>query len=277
MKDTHLSFDERLAAALEAAEKEHQCRIGLSFRDDRLGLEYAWRGNELFHPASTMKVPVMIEVFRQAEAGAFKMDDTILVDPMFRSMIDDSEFECDAKEELTKRIGQPETILRLTELMIVVSDNLATNLVLRLVRPPRVTATMRELGARDGFVLRGVQDEKAFQAGISNRLTPNDLTTLMHAIETDQAAGTDSCAEMRRILLDQKYNDMIPAKLPEGTRVAHKTGNITRNFHDAAIVYTPTGSYCLTIMVEGITESKEAKEVSSSLARMVHDGRAALE
>ena len=266
-------FNNGLRSEIERLEKKHGCRIGVSFRDDEIPFEFGYRGNELFHAASTMKVPVMIEVFHNVEQGRMKLDDTVLLNPICQSMIDNSDFECDAEKYLTARLGQQETILKLTEQMIVVSDNLATNLLIRMVTPQRITATMRALGAKDGFVLRGVQDELAYRAGVSNKLTPNDLTTLMAAIADDKAGTPESCEAMREILFAQEHNTMIPAQLPAGTRVAHKTGSITKIRHDTAIVYTDKGRYVVTIMTDGIENEEESTALVADLSRRIYEGR----
>lgn len=263
-------------------EAELSCRIGLSMSDPSNGLRVEHRGDELFHPASTMKVPVMVEVFRRAEAGDWSMDEPVVVDPNFRSFLDDSPYVVDSGKYLATRIGQTETMLSLVEQMIVVSDNLATNLLIRRCGPARITGTMRQLGIKDGFVLRGVQDIPAFEAGLSNRMTPNGLTRLMEAIENGEAAGPASTEEMKRILLDQHFNDMIPRYLPEGVRVGHKTGSIKGHRHDTAIVYAPDGSYFLTIMVAECDAAGEdeagddpAKKAAAEIARLIHEERAA--
>jgi len=272
----HPSFSERLEAVVRAKESELGARFGVAFKDKDSDLSFSWRGDELFHPASTMKVPVMIEVFRQIDKGNFRLHDTIAVNTTFRSMIDGSPHEVPPGDEVAEFIGKRATVLFLTEQMIVVSDNTATNLLLELVRPQRVTATMRELGVRDGYVIRGVEDSEAFRAGISNRLTPDGLTRLMEAIDRDEAASPESCEEMRRILLGQRFKTQIPALLPEGTLVAHKTGSITGVRNDTGIVYAPFGTYYLTILSEGIEDSATAISAVAEISKLIYDERAAL-
>jgi len=269
-------FRKTVLVEIAKAEQKLGCRIGLYFKDKDLPLEAGHHADEWFHAASTMKVPVMIEVFRQAEQGRFKMTDTLLVDPIFHSMIDDSTFECEGYQYINSRIGQQETILKLTEQMIDVSDNLATNLLITLCDARKITGTARALGATTTLVLRCVMDIPAFDAGLSNRVSPRDLGILMEAIETNRAAGEESCREMRRILLAQEHREMIPARLPEGVRVAHKTGAIEGIQHDAAIVYAPFGTYYLVLMSDGLTDSKAGIAELARLSRFIYDERAKL-
>src|SRR6188474_96099 len=123
--------------------------------------------------------------------------------------------------------------------MITRSSNLATNSVIALVDAKRATQTLRTLGAQQMTVLRGVEDGKAYQKGLNNTATARDLATLLAAIERGQAASPASTKAMRSILLAQELNQEIPAGLPPGTPVAHKTGQISSVLHDAAIIYPP--------------------------------------
>jgi len=272
-EEAYRVFQENVLKAVQDKEKELDCRIALSFKDKTLSLQVEHLGEETFHAASTMKVPVMIEVFRQSEGDGLALDDPIVVDPIFHSMIDDSTFECDGREYITSRIGEEEPILKLIEQMIVVSDNLATNLLIEYCSSRKITATARALGAKTALVLRCVQDIPAYQAGVSNRLSAHDLTVLFEAIETNRAAGEASCAEMRRILLEQEYNDMIPAKLPDGVRVGHKTGAISGVRHDAGIVYAPSATYYLALLTDGLQQGNDGIETIAELSRLIYDER----
>jgi len=268
------SFEKTLNAAVQAAEKRHGCRIAVSLRDPLLeGGAYSYRGGELFHAASTMKVPVMIEVFRQADAGELSTSDTMKLDPVFRSMIDDSPYEVEAAKYLKKRPDEDVTILELVEQMIVVSDNLATNLLLTRARTQRVTAMMRHFGIEDGYVLRCLMDIPAYEAGVSNRMTADGLTRMMELIDTRQAASPASCEEMIRILEAQEYRDFIPAGVPPGIRVGNKTGTITANAHDTAIVWSPEGTYYLTIMTDGLRDKNDGAQIIAPISRLIFEER----
>jgi beta-lactamase class A len=154
--------------------------------------------------------------------------------------------------------------------MIVRSSNLATNELIELVSAASVTATARELGAERLSVLRGVEDQKAFDKGMINTTTSRDLAILLAGIENGKVLSGGSSAVMREILLAQEFNDKIPAGLPAGTRVAHKTGEITAVSHDAAIVY-PGGRkpYVLVVLTKGVRESAQSSALIADISRMV--------
>ena len=202
--------------------------------------------DEEFHAASTMKTPVMIELYKQAAQGLFTMQDSIVVKNEFKSIVDGSPYSMDigedSQEGLYGKVGNKATLYDLMYEMIILSSNLATNILIDLVDSKKVTATMRELGALKIEILRGVEDQKAFDQGLSNSTTAKDLMIILKAIAEGKAV--ESVADnttMIDILKDQKWNDMIPLLLPPKVEVAHKTGSITGVHHDSAIVYLPDG------------------------------------
>jgi beta-lactamase class A len=232
--------------------------------------------DESMHAASTMKVPVMIELFRQVDARGLSLDQKILLVNQFGSIVDGSLYSLNSSDDsdstVYNLVGQRVTVRDLMYHMITRSSNLATNALIALVGAQRTTAAMRSLGANRIQVLRGVEDEKAYERGMNNTTTARDLATIMEAIQENRAASPESCEEMRQILLHQEFNDEIPAGLPPGTPVAHKTGQITAHLHDAAIVYPRgTGPYVLVILTRGIPDEKVARSLMADISRMVYE------
>jgi len=170
-----------------------------------------------------------------------------------------------------RRIGQRVAIRSLIDHMITRSSNLATNALIELVGAKNSDSTAHLLGARNIRVLRGVEDGKAFAAGLNNTTSARDLAVLLEAIERGRAATPESCSAMRDILLRQEFSDEIPAGLPKGTRVAHKTGWITGVLHDAAVVY-PEGRapYVLVVLSRGIPQRETARRLIADISRLVY-------
>lgn len=229
-----------------------------------------------FHAASTMKVPVMIEYFRGIDAGRIRRNQELLLGTEFRSIVDGSPYSLDASVDsdssVFARVGQRVPLRWLVERMIVRSSNLATNTLIEVLGPGKVDATARSLGASRTKVLRGVEDGKAFQQGLNNQTSARDLAALLVAIESGKAASKRSCREMIDILAAQEFNDEIPAGLPPGTRVAHKTGWITGVNHDAALVYPPGRKpYVLVVLTKGIPERPVAQRLIADISRLVWD------
>lgn len=230
----------------------------------------------VFHAASTMKLPVMIEVFRQAAAGEFSLNDSVEVKNEFKSIADGSSFslhaEDDGETDLYNHTGEKMTIYELMYRMIIRSSNLATNIIIEKVGAENVMRTIRREGARKMKVLRGVEDEKAFEAEMNNVTTAYDLLRLLVKIGRNEMVNPTASDIMMKILLDQQFNDVIPALLPAGVRVAHKTGNITGVEHDAGIVLLPDGRrYVLVLLSKGVNDLPAAKEMMSEVSLMVYN------
>jgi beta-lactamase class A len=163
------------------------------------------------------------------------------------------------------------TIYDLTYQMITVSSNLATNILIDLVDAKNANASMRKLGAKDINVLRGVEDQKAFDKGLSNTTTAYDLMLIFEKIAQNKVIDKNSCEEMRKILFDQKFNEIIPEKLPKTVKVAHKTGSITGVQHDSGIVYLPDGrKYVLVVLSKKLKNVDAGVKMLAEVSEMVY-------
>ncbi len=227
------------------------------------------------HAASTMKLPVMMEIFRLVEEKKLRLTDPIEVKNKFFSIVDGSEYRLnksdDSDEEVYSRIGQKMTVQELVDHMITWSSNLATNILIERVGPENVMKLMAELGAKDIRVLRGVEDSKAFQAGKNNTTTAFDLMLLLRAIAENKFKSKRICEKMVEVLSAQHFNDGIPAGVPTGTRVAHKTGEITKHNHDAAIVYPIGGKpYVIVVLTKGIAINKQSSKLIADISQIVY-------
>ena len=230
----------------------------------------------IFHAASTMKTPVMIEVFKQAAENKFNLDDPVEINNEFKSIADGSPYYLDitddSGEELYKFIGKKKTIYDLVFDMITVSSNLATNILIELVGAKNVTETMRSIGANDIQVLRGVEDNKAFQLGLNNVVTAFDLMLIYENLVENKFASDSLTNEMLNILLQQKHNSRIPAKLPQDVKVAHKTGSITGVGHDSGIVFLSDGrKYVLVLLSKNLKDEKAVIEAEAEVSKIIYD------
>ena len=230
----------------------------------------------MFHAASTMKTPVMIEVFKQAEQGRFSIYDSIRIENRFYSIVDSSEFSLEldpnADDPYEARVGEVATIYDLTHAMITYSSNIATNLIIQLVGAENVTQTMRELGADSIQVLRGVYDMKAFDRGLSNRTTARDLAIILESIAKGEVVDAEASQLMLDILQDQFYKDIIAGDLPDEAIVASKSGFITGVRHDSGIVYLPDGrSYLLVYLSKNVPDEDRSVATGAAVSRMVYD------
>lgn len=250
-------------------------QVGVSCFDLETGQQYDFHARTMMHAASTMKVPVMVEVFRQVDAGNLQLDNRLAVKNEFYSIVDSSRFSLDIDrdggESLYDALGTKVSLATLVDDMIIHSSNLATNLLIELVDAKKVTASMRALGADTIQVLRGVEDIKAFRKGWSNYTNAYDLRVILTAIANGTAASPESCEKMIEIMSRQAYRKKIPAGLPDSVRVANKTGSITAISHDCAIVFPPNRKpYVLVVLTKGIAKPEQAEKAIAQISRSIY-------
>lgn len=272
--------DAKSRAAVEQLIRESGADVAVAFRtlDAPAGspprLELLIQPDAEFHAASTMKVPVMIELFRQARAGLAGLDEPLAVRNDFASIVDGSRYTLsvgdDSDADVYTRVGRTMTLLELCEPMITVSSNFATNLLIQRLDATLVQRTVKELGADGMIVRRGVEDQKAFDAGLNNSTTARALMILMERVARLEAVDAEASRQMLEILKRQRFNEGIPALLPAGTPVAHKTGSITRINHDAAVVLAPR-PFVLVVLVRGIEDHKRSAALIAAIARVLYD------
>jgi beta-lactamase class A len=250
--------------------------FALAYRNLASGEEILINEKINFHAASTMKTPVLIEAYKQANEGNFSINDSLVVKNEFKSIVDGSNYSLDPKDdsetELYSKAGKKLKIYELLYLMIIQSSNLATNIIIELVGADNANKTMREMGAHDIQVLRGVEDTKAYRAGLNNTTTAYDQMLIFSKMAEGLTVDKQSSEAMINILLDQKFNDKIPAKLPNKVKVAHKTGWITGVNHDAGIVILPDGQkYVLVLLSKELDDDKAAVKSMAKVSRMIYD------
>jgi len=251
--------------------------IAVAFRDmDNPGNKVLINEHETFHAASTMKTPVMIELFRQAAEGVFSLDDSLVVKNEFTSIADGSTYSIsidrDGGEALYKYLGEKVSIRQLIKSMITASGNLATNILIELAGPENVTKSMHEMGANNLSVLRGVEDMKAFERGLNNTLTANDLLVIYEHLARGTAVSQSASGDMISILTDQQHGDLIPEPLPDDVMVAHKTGSISGVRHDSGIVFLPNDrSYVVVILSKELSNESSGEAVIREISRMIYD------
>jgi beta-lactamase class A len=269
--------DKRLAAAEAAVQARiagSGADVGVYFKALEGNAGWSSLADRVFHAASTMKIPVMIELFHQAKQEKLKLDDTLAIKNEFHSIVDGSVYklspEDDSELQLYKAEGQTRTLRKLCELMITESSNLAANLLIEKLGVENIRATVRALSAEGMNLLRGVEDGKAYEKGLNNTTTARGLGILLQSIYQGTAVNSESSQQMIAILQQQKFNEGIPAGLPQGIAVAHKTGEITKIHHDAAIVFAKR-PYVLVILVRGLADKKDSAALMADISRDLYE------
>ncbi len=227
-----------------------------------------------------MKVPVLVELFRQAEAGTLALSDMIEVRNRFHSLADGSPFALDPADdselELYGRECEHVSLLDLARPMITHSSNLATNLLVDRLGATAISATTRDLGFPGLVVRRGLEDDLAHAAGLHNTVTAAALAGLLAAIGRRALVSTTASAAMEAILADQAFNEGLPAGLLEETYVAHKTGSIAGLYHDAGLIRPADAPrYVLVVLARGLDEARAAPGLVAGLSSLAWKVRAA--
>src|SRR5438874_4383909 len=264
--------------------QEHELEnLGISFFDSETTIQWSFNADQYFHAASTMKLAVLLGVFRQIERGELTLDAPVHVRNRFTSIVNQEPFMLDlgrdADPDVYGHLGRTLTIRELAYWMITKSSNLATNLLVDVVGIQTIQLALDELEVDGVRILRGVEDSAAFDAGLNNEVTANGLLKLLRLIAEGKAYSRHASEEMLNILLEQQYRSGIPAGLPKAVRVAHKTGNISTVHHDAGIVFLEDRKpYVLVILTQfpaertrGTAVADVSRDIFNTLAGMTYE------
>ncbi|HOJ18646.1 MAG TPA: class A beta-lactamase-related serine hydrolase [Ignavibacteriaceae bacterium] len=257
---------------------ESKAEVAVAFYDFTTNKSILINENIVFHAASTMKTPVMLEVFRQAEQGFFSLDDSIVIKNSFCSIVDSSEYSMnitdDSDGDLYKLIGNKTTIYDLVFKMITESSNLATNLLIDLIKPSNIMTTLKNYGINGVNVLRGVEDQLAYEQGLNNTVTAFGLMTMCKKMAKKELVSEKASNEMINILTNQKHRSMIPALLPEGTITATKSGSITGIRHDSGIIFMPDGrKYVMVFLSKNVVDIQQTNNLCARIAKLLTTGQ----
>lgn len=267
-----------LISDIEALIQESKAEIvEVAFHNLATGTDVSLRAEERITPASTIKLIVLVEAFHQGGQGKLRMDDKIPltytftsnapgVPPFTLTTNDDSE------TTLYNRAGESETARELCRLMIVRSSNLATNLLMDHLGRDAINAYMHEIGTDDLLLINHLQDHKAFETGKVNKVSARGLCTLLTRMAQKRLVSPEASEEMIDILRGQEFNQGLPANLPPGVTVAHKTGSIPDIYHDAGIVYLPGNQspYVIVVLTKGIHDMGKAQKLVAAISERIY-------
>jgi beta-lactamase class A len=264
-----------LSEALERVAAERKAKaIAVAVHDLETDFRFSLRGDRWFHAASTIKVAVLLAVFRGADEGRLRLDDSLHVRNRFFSAADGTVFHVnpdrDATPELYQAIGRTAKISALAHAMICGSSNLATNLLLDFVGVEYARSVLRKAQVDGVELRRGVEDHGAHEQGINNEATADGLLSLLSVIRSD-FLSKESKQQVIQILLEQRFNSMLPAGLPSHAIVAHKTGEISTASHDIGIVYLPEREpYIAAILTEFDADQGGRRETVAAISETIY-------
>jgi len=233
--------------------------IGISFIDLRTGYKASVRGNKIFPAASIIKVPVM--------AYLFYASDKKLLDLGGQIHFTNAD-KLPGAGVLQWMQPNAYTMWNLCRLMISISDNTATRLLVRRAGKAKINAYCRKIGMRSTLLL----DETALvemPCRNYNRTTANDIALLLSRIQRGVGFSKYARADMLKFMRNQRYTFGIPKVLPRGFTCANKTGNLTNVLHDSAIVYSKRGTYVLVVFTKGFKRDRDARIVINRVSSAV--------
>jgi beta-lactamase class A len=279
MTESPMAARERaLTSQIAKIEQESGAKaIGVALHDAETGLELHYKADRWFHAASTIKVPILLGVFAAIDRGDLLPHSRVHVRNRFLSVVESVPFRVesgrDANSAVHNAIGKMMRVDELAYHMITTSSNLATNLLLGVIGPDSVNRTLKELDVDDGIELkRGVEDELAFDKGINNMVTADGLLRILVLLSEGKAFSPALSRRMMDILHGQEFNQGIPARLPKGARVAHKTGEISTVAHDAGVVYLPKRKpYGLVILTEWAPDGTGRSRTIATISHTIYE------
>ena len=254
--------------------------VAVSWYDYATRTAWSMNGDRWFHAASTIKVPVLLGVMSAVADGEMTLDSRVHVRNRFISVADRAPFRVESARDANAAVhaarGRTMRVEELAFHMICTSSNLATNLLIDLIGIKRMQEALRGLGVQGVELRRGVEDERAFEEGINNRVTADGLVDVLRLIEEGRAFNVEVSAKALEILHEQEFRSGIPAGVPGDARVANKTGEISTVAHDAAIVYPADHlPYVLVVLTEWAPQDGGRHETIARISRAVYQHLAA--
>lgn len=270
-------MEDRTEALRQACERilSESKTIGyaVALRDYETDFRFTINAHRRFHAASTIKVAILLAIGKAMDEGRIRPEDTLHIRNRFLSALDRTPFGIDAESDgypqLHRLVGRTAKISDLAEWMIVSSSNLATNLLLDYITVEEAQRVLRDAGVTEVYLRRGVDDKKAHDENLNNETTAAGLLDLFATLRGDflSKASRDRAIN---ILLQQRFNSMIPAPLPAHASVAHKTGEISTACHDAGIIYLPEREpYILVVLTEVDAETNGRRETIAKISEVV--------
>ncbi len=236
---------------------------GIVIKDLKTGREISWNKERLFPSASLVKVPVMFSCFYAAHQGRLRLNERLTFRPADRTG-GSGNLKC-------QPAGAELTVQELMELMIVYSDNTATNMLVDRLGGDYLNDSFRKLGFKNTNLSRKMMDFRSRRKGIENYTTAADIAGALEKIYRKEFLGPRVSKRCLDLLRRQQVNDRIPAALPKTVAVAHKTGLERSVCHDAGIVFTGRGDFLICVLTRNRGDGRAAKHFISDLSLDVYN------
>lgn len=236
-------------------------KIGVYYKNLATNETFDYHAEESFLAASVIKLPLLAAVLHEVHEGRMRLDDTIRVRP------EDKVPSCGALNYMHS--GLEVTILDLCHLMIVISDNTATNILIKRLGYEKIRTIFMAFGLKQTKINRLLFDGDAKRKGIENYFTPKEIGVLLENIHREEVIHPEISRMIIRILKQQQMNHKIPHLLPSTIEVAHKTGESTGITHDVGIIYSKRPF--ILCFASNDTDVPEAEHTMRLIAKYFYD------
>ena len=232
--------------------------MGVAIVDLTDGHKYLLHANDVYPQASSIKICVLAELYRQAQQGKLKLTDLYTVNAA--DLVQDS----DIMGGLTPGVTQI-TLRDLATMMVAVSDNSATNVLIDRVGMDNVNAFLKAQGLRDTRLRRKMMDLKAAAEGRENVSTPNEMLNLLQALYRDEILNKEMTADFFKVLSTHK-DSWIPRNLPDDLRIADKPGALEGVRNDSGVIFVDKRPYVLCVMTTYLHRERDGEEAISNIS-----------
>jgi len=252
-----------LQLQLSAVSSHAPGRVGIAIEDLATGMTSGVNAAANLPAASTIKIPVMVEVFRQMELGRLDLNTVVHLESRDR--------DWGWGDMADAAPGTLRTVKQLLWLMITQSDNTATNMLIRKVGRVHINATMSGLGLHTTYLGDYIRSETD-TIRYALRTSPHDMVALLDNIARDRLVDEWSSREMLAILTGQTHNGLLPQPLPKHVRIAHKTGSLHDTLNDVGIVYQDGEPYTIAVMTTQLPDLDLGRTFIRKVSRLAYEG-----
>lgn len=237
-------------------------RIGYRIENDR-GESISYHEDELFQSASLIKIPMIIEGYRQAEKKQIYLNQPLTI----------PRFEVTRGSGILHTLSDKVmlTVEDLLTIMITISDNTATNMMMNMLGFDEINQCIQDLGMKYTTLQRRMFDFKALKEGRDNIITAADTVRCLKAIHTGDFLTKESQEKLLFIFEQQQVIDKLPSQMGKGVKVGNKTGSIRGVSHDAAIIRSETETVYAAVLTEDFASAEESRQVMSQIGKLIYD------
>ena len=251
-----------LSKAVRVEVLHFNASAGIIIKDMRYGWMFSYNGEVKFPAASLIKIPILAASFKAAEEGKLSLRQEVTLQSKDKALGSGVLKEMPAGYKLSME--------QIIATMITESDNTATNILIGSLGFEYLNGFFKEAGLTQTNLSRKMMDFKYRKYGVENYTSAADMAMLLEKFYRQDFLNPFVSKKCVWFLKQQKINDRIPARLPEGTIVAHKTGLERKVCHDVGIIYAPKGEVLICVLTRGAKSTKAAKEFIARLARQAY-------